>query len=322
MSQTFAPELSFVPLRHPHEVTNRRSGARLIGRVNNWLFRHGRKTGVRMMAKLDPHHHIYTPKETYTVEVIPISSFQTEWVQRGDKSHARFVEAIDRIFEVMRDRFGLVPYVITRKPHSTTELHWPSAGAHVHYGADLYGFTPNWYRQMERFHRDLATDYANRPYARWLLAHWMGEGSRVIYDRFRLDQRDTNGGPPPSTDEIFSRALFSTSAIESRFMASAKNSYLTFEFRIVGMVENACQLCAAVRLVNAWVQHHVNRVHERARPLRFTLTTARWDRMVTPEGALTHCQAWIEELGLDWADYQIDFFERNLLMRLAHGKME
>lgn len=321
MSQTFAVEANFVPSRAPHEIVNKVSGQRLIHRINQWLAHHGRRTGIHMLAKLDPHHNVYEDDMTWSVELVPVTHFQLPWVQRNDKSHTRFVAGIDGIFRGMHERFGLVPKVVRRK--GDTEYHHGIGGQHVHISASLFSFSTNWYRLMERFHRNLVIDYANRPYVRWLLAHWMGGGSAVIVDRHRLEQCAFNGAASLTRGDIFFRSLFGASAIEPRFMASDKNSYLTFEFRIVGMVENARQMCAAVRLLNAWMEHHKDRVlYSPSTPVKFNLTTARWDDMVTPEGARRHCRAWVESLRLDWADYEQDFFERNCLMRIKHGKME
>jgi hypothetical protein len=316
----FAVECNFVPARAPHEIVNKVSGQRLVDRINIWLTRYALKTGLHMMAKLDPHHNVYEDDMTWNIEIVPVTKFHLDWVKQWTPSHFAFLSAMDGLITAMRDKFGLVTEVIRRK--GRVETHHSIGGLHVHRSADLYGFTTDWYRLMERFHRDLATDYANRPYIRWLLAHWMGEGSRVVIDRHRLEQRAINGAGLLTRDDIFSRALFNASAIEPRFMASTKNSYLTFEFRFVGMVQNATQMCAAVRLIDAWVRHHVERTYAKRKPIQFNLTLARWDEMATPEGARQHCREWVESLGLDWADYERDFFERNYLMRIAHGKME
>lgn len=314
MSKSFSPELTFIPLRPPHEIINKRSGERLIRRINDWLFKIWHKTGISMRAKLDPQRNPYGPNTTWVVEICPLTHFQTVWASKNDASHALFTKAIDLIITGMRERFRLAPTVVTRK--GNTDLHHPGGGNHIHMGADLFQFSTNWYRFMERFHRDLAMDYANRPYARWLLAHWIGDGgSRVLINRQILADKT-----PLYKGAIFDRAVFCASAIEPRFMASQKNSYLTFEFRIVGMVENARQLCAAVRLLSAWMHHIRDRVISYAKPLRFSLTTAKCDSYTKEDSARAACKAWVEELGLDWSNYEEDFFQRNYVMRINHGQ--
>ncbi len=318
MSSTFSPELTFLPLRHPHEITDKRKGARLIRRINTALAEIGGKTGVQMVAKLDPHHFEHTTKETYLVELNPfVRYFQLEWANPKSTSHAVFTAGIDEIIGMLRKRFKLVPSLVKRR--GDTDLHVPQGGCHCHLGADVFHYRTDWYRTMERFHRNLATDYANRPYARWLLAHWMSQGSHVMFDRERLDIQEQDSLLKVTRDALFQRALFGSSAIEPRFMASMKNSYLTFEFRIVGMVENARQLCAAVRLLRAWMRH----IECLDRPLRFNLTTAKWDAMTKEDSARELCRSWVvDTLGLDWADYEADFFQRNYLLRIQHGTFD
>ncbi len=316
-SSTFSPEMTFILERHPHEIINHQSGQRLVRRINEWLFILVKRTGVSMMAKLDPHHNVHEKDMTWLVEVVPVTSFQLSWLNTADKSHKVFMFALELLFLAMREKFHLVPTLVTRK--GNTDYHQSGGGCHLHVDASLGDWGTNWYRQMERFHRNLAVDYANRPYARWLLAHWIGEGSRVIVDRHRLDQRAVFGAGPLTRDDIFSRAVWNASAIEPRFMCSLKASFLTFEFRIVGMVDNARQLRSAALLIKAWVDHILNL----QRNPRFTLTTEKWDTYATENGGREACRSWIKDiLGLKWADYEEDFFERCYLMRLRHGKLE
>jgi len=312
---TWSPECTFLPLRYPHVINDPVAGARLIKRINRWLHEFGRKTGLWMTAKLDPHLPRDKGGYSYLVELTPVTHFHTHWLDPDDASYAGFMEGIDAIIAVMRKRFGLVPSLVTRK--GDTDLHWPGGGQHVMLGADLFHCSPTFYRDMERFNRNLAVDYANRPYARWLLAHWIGDGgSRVAVNDERLALAPQF---PITADEIFKRSLDRDYAIVPRFMASPKNSYLTFEFRIVGMVENARQMRSAVLLLKEWMDHHVARVERREPSIRFSLTLPQWETYTTEDGARAACKGWVESLGLAWADYEEDHFARNYLMRITHG---
>ncbi len=305
--------MTWMPRRHPHEITDKAAGLKLVKRINRWLIKQAAKSGVYMLAKLDPHHNCYQPDETYLVEVVPFSHFQTEWLETGSTSYKLFMDGIDNIIRTFRVRFDLVPSLRTRV--KGVDLEWPGGGCHLQMGADLFHQSTQFYRQMERFHRDLVTDYANRPFIRWLLAHWIGDGgSRVVVNRARLEQG------PISKETLWLAGLIGGNTIEPRFMTSSKNSYLTFEFRMVGMVENARQLRAAVRLIQAWINYHVSRVDCCLPAVRFTLTPARWDLMTKEDSARALCRGWVEELGLQWEDYEEDFFQRNYLMRIMHGQ--
>ncbi len=318
MSNTWSPELTFLPVRAPHEIVNRKRGERLVARINNWLISVAKQTGVWMVAKLDPHHDPYGPKETYLVEIVPTNHFDIGWLEKDNPDHMTFMTVIEAIFVVLKQRFGLVPSLTTHDKKRNVDLVWPSGGCHLQMGADLYSFRTDWYRLMERFHKNLAMDYANKPFIRWLLAHWMGDGgSRVIIDPERMAvAKELPKEGAITRDTVFERALFYASSIEPRYMASGKNSYLTFEFRIVGMVENARQLRAAVLLIKAWM----DQIKEKKGCLSFNLTQEKWDDMTKEEPARDMCRDWVRSLGLNWADYETDFFARNYLMRVKHGK--
>ncbi len=119
----------------------------------------------------------------------------------------------------------------------------------------------------------------------------------------------------PDADAIFGNLLYGAAAIESRFMRGGKTTYPTWEFRIVGMVDNARQLCSAARLCRAWLDY----LARLTKPVRFNLTAAKWDRYTKEDTARQACRAWVTLLGLDWADYEEDHFVRNYLMRIRHG---
>lgn len=318
MSQCFAFEGTFIPRRHPHEITNRRRGEALVLRINHWLADIGSRSGVWMAAKLDPHHNPYARdgSTTWLVEVTPIHHFKTAWLDRAHEDHVAFVTTIDTIITGMRKQFGLVSSFVTRKGNE--DLHWPGGGGHLMMQADSFDYGTHWYRHMERFHRHLAIDYANRPYARWLLAHWIADdsGSRVVVGRDRLElARDTPALWSITTSDLFERMVNHTSAIEARFMRGSKAIYPTWECRIVGMVDNARQMCSAARLCNAWLDHLV---HLPKAP-RFNLTVAKWDSYTKEAEAREACRQWVTELGLDWMDYEEDHFQRNYAMRIKHG---
>lgn len=312
---TFSPELTFMPRRHPHEITDRQRGEALVKRINVWLMRLLQKTGIFMFAKLDPHHNIHRKDQTWIVEIVPYTHFETEWLDREDESHDTFMRAMEILFNTMRDRFDLVPSVVKRK--GDTDYHFAGGGCHVHLDASLYGYSTHFYQRMERFHRNLVTDYANRPYIHWLLSHWITGGSAVGVTADQLRRRHKH---PITEETVFEDALFSNHAIESRFMSSGKNSYLTFEFRIVGMVENPRQLRAAVLLLKEWVNDLAYDSYDNVRP--FTLTLRDWQAATKEQSARKLCKEWVEGFELQWADYERDFFDRNYLLRIQNRKFD
>mgnify|MGYP003393676889 CR=1 FL=1 len=129
MSETFSSELTFIPARYPHEIVSRAKGDRLVALINRWLLHHGVRSGLFMTAKLDPHHNVRQPNETWLIEIVPFTHFQTAWLDSASESRIGFMTAIDAIFVAMRDRFDLVPSRVWRK--GNTDYHAPQGGCHL-----------------------------------------------------------------------------------------------------------------------------------------------------------------------------------------------
>jgi len=142
------------------------------------------------------------------------------------------------------------------------------------------------------------------------LSHWLAGGHHNVVERSDLTE-------PLTEHEIFDCMVSGTNAIESRFMQSAKNSYLTWEVRILGMVENVRQLRSGVLLIQAWMDSIGD-----GRKREFSLTAEKWDSYTTLRGAKKACKAWVEELGLDWKHYERDFFNRNYRLRIENQKFD
>lgn len=325
---TFAPELNFVLAKSPYEITDYAAGETLISQINAELIELERITGVAMRAKLDPFH---TNPETeavvsWSVEVCPVHSFDTEWLsegvmdEKGNSNWSTFRLYMNWLFKRMKKGYGLVPSV-QKKRRDGTEVHMPGGGAHIHYGANLFGMGPNFYKNMERFHTDLAVSYANRPYLRFLFADWLSD--RAHHTLWNPEE----GKVPTLKGQTVEHALFGLlldggiHAIESRFMNTAKGSHNTFEFRFFRMVENPDELRLIVRFVEAWVNHLRMNVYWGV-PVCYSLTKRKWREFKDGRTVwLRHIAPFLKELGLNPKDYRM-FFTRNYLTRLKFGKME
>lgn len=319
MCATWSPELSFVPIRAPHALSKRAADA-LATRINAEVRK--MKTIARLFyAKSDPHLGQYTARPSYLVEVVclPGCYLETEWVDRSRGQWKAFRAAIDGLFTLLRDSFGLVPTLVT-EARDGTPIHWPGGGCHLHYGADLFPMSPRWYSQMEAFHRNLIVDYANRPYLTWLFRQWFvnGEGSRtpLNLDDYATDKR---GKCLYTADELYQAACRHSRGIEARYMTTSKASYLTFEFRLFSMVANADQLGSIARFTHAWVQSLVAATLA-GRTIGLSLTRARLRDYSTLHGSLAACQSFLDSLGLPWQDYA-SMYETHYVNRIKHGQM-
>ncbi len=326
---TFSPELTFIPGRAPHEIISEAAGNRLVKRIDRWLSTFGRTTSVWLSAKLDPFHSgiprmdggtIIYPTNSWCVEICPLFHFNAEWLKPENKDYKAFVAALRTLFGAMRHRFGLVPAVIRPARGGCPEKHWPTGGCHIHYGADLFDADVKWYGQMERFHHNLLMDYANRPHIRWFLAQWFDdtnshcpvtlanfEGETLTATRERVLDRMT-GGP--------------VYAIEPRFMASSKNSYLTFEFRFIDMAHTPEEMIAVATLIDAWAQDIRMRTLDDER-IELSITRKALMEMSRMRGARLHVQNWLDSMSLSCSVRSTldGLFTRNYANRIRHGKM-
>lgn len=251
---TFSPELTYILKDRPHCIRDKRKGHRLVKRVNKLLDAVAALTNLSLRAKLDPFYvDDGSGKVTaWCVEIVPVTHLQMCWLEQDSPSHDLFMRSVNLIFEGLAN-MGLVPSVsrTTRRAGQLVRREFPTGGCHLHHGADLFRLGPNWYSQMERFHRNLMMDYANRPYIRWLLAQWSDNVNSLCL----VTESDFKDPARLTPESIWARALDGTHAIEPRFMMASKTSHLTFEFRFINMVENAAELRAVALLINSWVNH-------------------------------------------------------------------
>lgn len=299
---TFSAELTYISKSYPHEF-DRVTGEAMV-RIVQDVLKKILPYGLVMNAKLDPQRG-YGEEERFCIEVVPFFHWETHWLY--DKDWKTLRRGLTILFREMK-KLGLVPAVTTRE--NGVEKEWPGGGCHIHYGMDFYLSGPNWYKQMEKFHRALVVDYANRPYIRWLFKQWFADNSALIL----AGGEDTKKRPSPDT--LFKRS-FANGGLEARFMATNKNTYPTFEFRQFSMIHNPDELKAIVSFVRGWTKQ----VEIAARQeIRFTLTTKQLRNMQDLRKARKICRDFIvHDLGLDWKDYEV-FFNRNYVKRARFGK--
>lgn len=300
---TVSPELTFIPVKHPHEILTEGEGKLLLKKVEPIMVKM-LKYGLVMRAKLDPHHDCYTPEQTYCIEVVPYLHWSTHWFNGPD--WFKLEKGLKLLFSGMKD-LGFAPLVTTRRKGVETD--WPGGGCHLHYGIGFMRGGPDWYQEMELFHKNLIIDYANRPYIRWLFKQWFADetGGALVTRKEPLLQR--------TGQELFTES-FLTGEIEARFMGTSKGTYPTFELRPFSMVANPAELKAIVLFAETWLitlQRH-------RQQLDITITKESLRRMGSTRSARKICSEYIKYLGLDWCDYEV-FFERNYVKRIKYGQM-
>jgi hypothetical protein len=311
---TFSPELTFIPAKAPYEITDKKAGEIIIESIIGQLNKR-RKCDIFILPKLDPFHNERSPEETYCIEAVPIQFFRTEWLE--NESWPLFKREVDLLFTIMKEH-GFVPTMMRRK--GGREFHYPGGGCHLHMSADLFQWTPNmenWYDRIKTFHRNLLTDYANRPYIRWLFSNWFADlGSAVMVTDEGLDSFVAGGA------NVMSHFI-AHSTVEARYMGSTKGSYLTFEHRYFSMVENTDELKLIATFAQTWMEKILERQAtidgDYVGKIPFTLTHEQLKDMRNVRKAKVICETFFADLGLQWSDY-LPFFKRNYARRIKWGK--
>jgi len=322
MPTTFSPEANWLPIAHPMGYRSYQEAWKVCLKINRALGALSKRFGPSAISKPDPLHLTGGEEDengeanTYSIEVVPLTHFHLDWLERGEQQWSIFKKWLDELFALMK-RHGLAPSVTRTRKGVTT--HFSGGGCHFHVGADLYGIGPDFYKRMERFHRDIAVDYANHPELRWLFSDWMSNQAHHLV--WRPDTPKKPAGFKTMEDFVFYKLLHGAYAIESRFMKNAKGSHLTFEFRFFRMVENPEEFRLAARFVEAWVRAVRDAMYWDVPPIKFTMNQRKWNARMDPDKAWRAISVFLEGISLDPKDYRV-FFERNYLMRLKHGKMD
>ncbi len=323
LPKTFAPELTFVPRWYPHEIPHDAvdEANRLIDRINNALGVPG-VNNLGLWAKLDPFHNPHDDeKRSYCVEIVPSKHWPISYLE----DERSFNWLINIVFRGMR-KAGYVPCARKRVKGILTE--YPTGGCHIHYGAALFKADTAFYRNMEALHWLVIYEQVNNPWHRWVFAQWFNDaGHHTVYNPViwnpYLHASDWKSKDEfvPTPEFLFQRSTHAY-AVEPRFMPTAKGSWVTWEWRIFRMVENATELVKIVRFVDAYMAHLVKRVHggEGRDTCQLRMNLREWGNLSKPGVVRRKFQNLLDILNLSWQDYAM-FYERNFETRLKWGKL-
>ncbi len=238
----------------------------------------------------------------FIVEVNPSKPIDSSML--ADK---RYLSLLQRVYDAAKS-MRLVPRVRRRG------VHHPSGGGHIHAGIQhLFLDDCNYLSYLSIFEKSICTDYANRPYIRWLFSEWFDEAlnSRVAVDESDFGNADLN--------ENVAHHWTLYSGIVRRFSNASKSSYSTYEHRYFDAAPNLKQLLLQVRFLEAWVNHHASLAKEN-KPVLFTLTKNQFKSLRNLRLAWATISRFLRGLGLRPADYR-PFFEDQYVNRIRYGSM-
>ena len=322
---TFSPELTFVPVTAPYHFTDQASVESVVTHVNNSIIAISAIAAMMFRAKVEPFHleEYGRPGSAYgwCVEVTPtaLCPLETEWLKKGDESYTSVMDTLTALFKVLREDHGLVPSVTKKSRKSGRQVikTYPTGGCHFHFQPEFFTESVNWYKDMESYHRALITDYANRPYIRWLLAEWSDNHNSECL----VNKQDLKNASEIDSDYLFRRAIHDNVSIRPRFMNGLKTTYFTFELRFVRMLESAEEVRAVAILLDTWMRFIFN--YEFLGGTEFNLTPDKFRSMCRVKSAEKIVQKWLDEIGIDGKIQGIlmNLFERNYVTRIKNGKM-
>lgn len=219
----------------------------------------------------------------------------------------QFIKLVQRVYDAAKS-LRLLPRIRRRG------VHHPSGGCHKHVGlAGLFSDNTQFLTNLAFFEKALFTDYANRPYIRWLFSEWFDESHN---SDIAVKEEDLKGFDPKNA---YQYARDYSTGIKARYSCDAKPSYSTYEFRFFDSVDNAKDLSRNVLFLLAWVRSIRAKV-EAGMSVKFTLNRSLFKKLRDEEKAWEVISGFLHELRLDPKNYR-RAFEENYLLRLRHGKM-
>lgn len=318
---TFAPELTYILKKYPHEFTSKKEAEIVASKFNKVLT----KINLGFMAKCDPFHFPYEKNSTYCIEVVPCThidcsylSYDSELYDGYLKDYKKiFIRDISKIFKEAK-KLGLVPRLETKDKKGNIKI-WPCGGQHVHTSSDLYYCNSDFYDSMKKFHINLLTILANNPHIRWLFSGFDDNVNSKVLINEEMIIKDPNWFKSLNPDKLFSLYFYNNS-ITPRFAQLTKRSYLTWEHRYFGMTANAEEVfltCNFVRVLMEKIRSDTSLNIEYELSLNLDSFKVFKDLKLAKEHFKSFFEKW---LGLSWKKYEI-FFDRNYVNRVKYGSL-
>lgn len=306
-------ELALTPdLKGDKEFTNKKTANKVADAL------------AARLVKLSPHLVEHNIDLSVKVDPFRFNTFNWEpnaWaieITNGNKPtrtlqwrDPKFVRLIQRVLNEAKV-LGLYSRIRRRG------IHWPAGGTHLHVGiADLFSNTPSFLPKLALFEKNVYTDFANRPYIRWLFAEWFDNevnssitvGESSFDDYTKAEMRDL----------VYPEGRKSSS-ICARYSYQYKPAYPTYEFRIFDGVDSAKDIARNVRFLEAWILSHVKHVNEGGKDVEFTLKREDFKAFKNVRSAWGIISQFLRDLNLDSQDFRKPF-EENYVLRVKHGEM-
>lgn len=290
-------ELTFLPRRCPEGFPGS------IGDKENYCT-------VKQFARLLKRREMataFTPKREGFGALHSIVEVTSDLISEYALGGQPLKRSLTRVFAVARE-LGLSGR-ISHTRGGVTKV-FPDGGSHIHSSIDLFGgdHRPSFLHDLARFQCNLFTDYANRPYVKWLFAHPFDDlNSKVVYAHEDMGSNAVK------------RVYEGYTGIVPRFTGMRRHAMPTFEHRYFGAAQTAQEALDNLVFVNNWVAHLRKLTLTRQR-LKVTLTPSYFRSLKQARFAWREVSDFLRLIGCNPDAYR-EPFERNYLTRMRWGKM-
>jgi hypothetical protein len=221
-------------------------------------------------------------------------------------------EYLRGIFEICQ-KFGLTTKIQPKLDKKKNQLiYHPTGGFHIHLGMDLFPAGKNFLSLLDRFNKNLWTDYCNRPYIKWLFDEWFDNHNSMIGVN-HSDLVEIENGNLDHLD--LQTCKF---AINPRYQHNGKPLYPTFEFRFFDSPSTVSEFFENIDFIDKWTEYHIGLIEANVSPLAFILDDKRLESFSDLDKTWTEISLFLETLKLKPEIYK-PRFDTNYSNRVKVG---
>lgn len=320
-TNTFSAELTFIPNRSPYHFKGKngmKKAAEICNKINETL------VSDYKYAKVDP-FYIYDnvgqllneDNWSFCIEIVPLNEKgfdDLDEIIYFNKRSSMAVQWTNELIAKLKKDYKLITHKVVNNKH------YPTGGGHIHYSiTNLFDNNINFLSKLDKFQRLLYIDLYNRPYIPWLFRQWFDNNNAIITQPISKESQEFFS-QKCLVDDIINTGL-NGNCIVPRFQSALKTSYTTYEFRFFDMVKNGEELHDNVKFIDVWLKSLRSQAEMGVDicPELVTLTDGKFKEYQTIRGGKKACKKFIEELGLDWSNYE-EKFNINYKNRIKYGE--
>lgn len=215
---------------------------------------------------------------------------------------------LDTLYNIA-DQLDLTARII--KNTKDKKIYYPTGGGHIHIGTDFIrdrGALPeNFLIYLNNWQTNMYTDYANRPYIKWLFAEWFDDLNSQVYD-YEYIKKKADPVMVLTRERLCIRPRFS--------MIKNLLPLPTYEFRFFDAQRTSADVRLDVNFLEKWITY----IPARKGTIKLKITQKYFKKLKNLRFAWGEISAFLTEIGLDPKAYRAKFDE-NYTLRMKYGEM-